>query len=217
MQYLNPMMTSLLASALILAAGCSDSRPSSAADSQGATVTGTVPSSDDNAIARKKPYLEFTNERSVSALVSAIDHDTREITLTAEDGGTAELTVSEEVRNLDQVSKGDRVSVYLVEDLIIEVLDGEGVTAGEAMVSGVERAEEGEMPGMIANATEAVVYKVEAIDREAGTYTLSDVNGYQQTFTAQDPSYLEQAEVGDVVMVSLTRAVAAEVEKLSGE
>lgn len=208
MHTLNPMMIGLLTGVLTLTVGCSTSQTSSATEPQSAPVP---------AVTQDKPYLEFTNEREVVAVVSAIDHETREVTLTGEGGETAEFIVSEEVRNLDQVSTGDRVYFYLEEDLVIEVLDGEGVSAGEAMGAAAARAEEGDMPGMAAGTTESVVYKVEAIDRQAGTYALSDAEGNQQTFTAQDPRYLDAAEVGDVVMVSLTRALVVNVEKLSDE
>mgnify|MGYP001627814742 CR=1 FL=1 len=208
MHTFKPMMIGLLTGVMTFAAGCSTNQATSDIDPQSAP---------ESAVAQEKPYLEFINEREVVAVVSAIDHETREVTLTGETGETAEFIVSDEVRNLDQVSQGDRVYLYLVEDLVIEVFDGEGVSPGEAMVATASRAEQGDMPGMTAGTSESVVYKVEAIDRQAGTYTLSDADGNQETFIAQDPRYLDQAEVGDVVMVSLTRALVVDVEKLSDE
>ena len=85
---LNPVMIGLLTGVLTLTVGCSTSQTSSATEPQSAPVP---------AVTQDKPYLEFTNEREVVAVVSAIDHETREVTLTGEGGETAEFIVSEEV------------------------------------------------------------------------------------------------------------------------
>lgn len=217
MKQRKPLVIGLLAGTLLLASGCSGNKAPASSEPSKATAAEPTQASKSTTVTDTKPYLEIVNERTVVAIVSAIDHETRKVTLAGEEGETVEFTVSEEVRNLDQVSAGDRVSIQVVEDLVVEVMDGEGVSASEAVVAGAERAEEGDMPGMVASATQASVYKVEAIDLEAGTYTLSDANGNQQTFTARNPRYLEQSEVGDVVLVSLTSMVVAQVEKLPAE
>lgn len=223
MQQFHPLMIGLLAGALALASGCSDDKtPASntaqqAPASQAAETPAAPAPMSGTAAEDAKPFMEITRERTLVALVSAINHETREVSLTNDAGETFALTVSEEVRNLDQVAVGDRVSMHAIEDLTIEVVDGEGIAAGEALATSAERAAEGEMPGLIASATLASVYKVEAIDLDAGTYTLSDAEGNQQTFTARNPTYLEQSEVGDVVVVTRTNTVVAKVDKVPAE
>jgi len=86
----------------------------------------------------------------VSALVEAIDHETRVVTLRKSNGEAITFTASEDVRNLAQVSVGDHLTAEYVETVSIEVMAADGLEADAAEVSALARAAEGDMPGFAA-------------------------------------------------------------------
>ena len=59
------------------------------------------------------------------AVVEAIDHETRVVTVRGPGGNTITFTASDEVRNLDQVAAGDLIDAEYVESLDVEVLPAE--------------------------------------------------------------------------------------------
>ena len=66
------------------------------------------------------PKCGTTWTQTMVATVDAIDHETREVTLSGE-GGTVTFTASDDVRNLAQVEAGDRVIAEVSEEISIEV------------------------------------------------------------------------------------------------
>ena len=60
--------------------------------------------------------------------------------------------------------------------------------------------------------TEVVVYTVVDIDLEANTFKLEAGDGTVEEFSARDPDNLRRAEVGDLVVTTVTEAVAISVE-----
>jgi Cu/Ag efflux protein CusF len=117
-----------------------------------------------------KPSFSASQSMTVSAVVTAIDHDTRVVTVRKPDGEELTFTASEEVRNLPQVQVGDVLVAEYVESVSIEVMadDGLGTDAAEAVAMG--RAEEGAMPGFAAMDSQIVIAKVEEINLELNTF-----------------------------------------------
>ncbi|RKZ80148.1 MAG: hypothetical protein DRQ35_02870, partial [Gammaproteobacteria bacterium] len=56
-----------------------------------------------------KPSISASQSITVTAVVEAINHETREVTLRRKDDTTVSFVASEEARNLDQVTVGDIV------------------------------------------------------------------------------------------------------------
>jgi len=164
-----------------------------------------------------KPFMAASQETTIVATVSALNQETREVTLKDDEGNEHSFIASEEVRNLPQVSVGDLVTITYLQNITIEVVEGEGLQAAEGAVADAVRAEEGAMPGMAASETKVAIYKVEDINIEANTFKLSDVNGTVQEYHARNPENLKRSKVGDAVIVTTTQAVAAEVTKMPTE
>ncbi|WP_020208212.1 hypothetical protein [Gilvimarinus chinensis] len=160
--------------------------------------------------ASDKPFIALTETDMVTAVVTAINHDTREVTLVGENGEIT-FVASEEVQNLDQVQAGDEIVAEYMKQLTLEVMDGKGLEAGEGLVEIAERAEQGQLPGMLAGATEVRVFMVEAIDLEENTFKLRNVDGEVRQFTARNPENLKLADVGDALVATMTTMVAVEV------
>ena len=164
-----------------------------------------------------KPSISTSHTVQLSAVVEAIDMETRQVTLRGPEGNSRTLTVREDARNLDQVDVGDTVNVEYVQNLTIEVFANDGMEPGTGQLSAVQRAKEGEMPGMAVMDTSIVTATVEAIDIEANTFKLKWPDGEIKEYVARDPENLKKADVGDLVVVSYTEALAVVVEKTASE
>jgi PBP1b-binding outer membrane lipoprotein LpoB len=161
-----------------------------------------------------KPSFSASRSMTATAKVEAINHATREITVVQEDGNKLSFIVSEEARNLDQVQLGDLVITSYVENMTAEVISVENAEAGAGVITGLARAEEGEMPGAIKSKTVVVTAIVEEINIEANTFKLKGPEGNVEEFTARNPENLKKAAVGDLVVITHTKAIALTVEKV---
>jgi pimeloyl-CoA synthetase len=162
--------------------------------------------------ATEKPSFSASQSQMVTARVEAINHETREVTVLRADGETISFTASDEARNLDQVAVDDIIVAQYVSSISIEVIANDGMQAGALGLTTLERTEKGEMPGIAAVDTEVVVYTVVDINLEANTFKLEAGDGTVEEFSARDPDNLRRAEVGDLVVTTVTEAVAISVE-----
>ena len=112
---------------------------------------------------------------------------------------------------------GDTVMVEYEQSMSIEVFanDGSEPGAGEMVVAG--RSDEGDMPALTAIDALVVSAVVEEINIEANTFKLRGPSGEIKEYEARDPENLKKAEVGDIVVVTFTDAIALSVQKTSGE
>ncbi|NHA15617.1 hypothetical protein [Thioalkalivibrio sp. XN279] len=157
--------------------------------------------------------LSATQVDTITAVVEAIDYDTREVTLVDDMGDVVTLTAGEGVRNLNQVSVGDVLIAEHVENITVEVFKGDGRGAEQAEMFSAARAEEGEMPGGVAIESVVVVAVVKAINLDDNTFVLEGPDGSLQEYQAMNPDNLRRAEVGDIVAITMTESLAIAVEK----
>lgn len=160
-----------------------------------------------------KPAIMSARTIKVVAMVEAIDHKSREVTLKKENGELVSFTADEEVRNLDQVSVGDTVSTEYQQQLSVEVLAADDAVPAYAEIEAMERAKEGEMPGVATVEVQIEVSTVTAIDLENNRFTLQTADGMLNEYEAASSENLKRAAVGDVVVVTYTQMMAIKVEK----
>lgn len=160
----------------------------------------------------ERPFFYASTTREVSAEVTAIDHDARIVTLRNDAGEMHTFNVPTEARNLAQVEVGDMVYAEYDSVYSVEVMANDGQEATAARADAVARAEEGEMPGMAAMETTVVTATVEDINLEANTFKLKGPEGNVTEYTARNPDNLRRAQVGDLVVMTVTEAVAITVE-----
>jgi Cu/Ag efflux protein CusF len=146
---------------------------------------------------------------TVTATVRKIDLKKRRVTLEGPDGKTVTVKVPEAARNLAQVKVGDEVVVAFYESIAYEVKKPGEASPGVAVAEEAGRSEPGEKPGGFA--AEAVTVTITAIDRANSTVTLELPDGETDTVKVRDPSRLEGVEVGDLVELTYTEAVAISV------
>jgi len=161
----------------------------------------------------EKFSISATQSITAHSTVEAINLETRRINLRNEDGTLTSTIVSEDAHNLDQVKIGDVVVVEYIENLSIDVVSVENAEALVAEASVVARAEKGEAPGMAKIDTIVATAIVEEINLEANTFKLKDAEGDINEYEARKPENLRKAAVGDMVIITLTRAVAITVEQ----
>jgi len=164
-----------------------------------------------------KPSFSASQSMVVSALVEAIDHETRVVTLRKANGEAVTFTADDNVRNLAQVSVGDHLTAEYVETVSIKVMAADGLEADAAEVSAMARAEEGEMPGYAAMDAMVVTATVEEINIEMNTFKLKGPDGVISEYTARNPENLKRSAVGDLVVMTVTSAVAIVVEEKPAE
>lgn len=170
---------------------------------------------DGHAMHDEVPRPSFSTSESVlvTAVVEAINYESREVTLRRGDGEVISFTASEQAKNLSEVVVGDTLVAEHVVTFSVEVLPNEEkLEPAAAEIAATARTEEGEMPGgMILGAT-VVTATVEAIDLESNTFKLLFADGVIQEFVARNPSNLERSNVGDLVVMTTTESVGVIVE-----
>ena len=164
-----------------------------------------------------KPSFSASQSMVVSALVEAVDQETRVVTLRKSNGEAITFTAGDDVRNLAQVSVGDQLTAEYVETISIMVMAADGLEAEAAEVAAMARAEEGDMPGFAAMDAVVITATVEEINLEANTFKLKGPDGAINEYTARNPQNLERSAVGDLVVMTVTSAVAIVVEEKPAE
>ena len=180
------------------------------------TVTSVVWAADEDSIV-EKPSFSASQTMTVSAVVEAIDHETRVVTVRKPDGEAITFTASDEARNLDQVKVGDALIAAYKETVSIAVMANERIEADDATASAMARSDEGEMPGLAAMEASVTTATVEEINLELNTFKLKWPNGAVNEYAARNPENLKRAAVGDLVVISVTEAIALTVERQAVE
>jgi Cu/Ag efflux protein CusF len=175
------------------------------------TVTPLLAQQPEGAATRNLPGVEIGASATAVATVEAIDLKTREVTLRREDGEVVTFIAGEEVRNLAQVERGDRVTVEYDVGLVMALgPPGTGVAARADAIE-VGRAELGARPAGVVRKTTAATGTVTEVDSKARTLTL---RGALQTVTlpVADDIDLSEVEVGDQVDAIYQETLAVRVE-----
>ena len=168
---------------------------------------------DDHADEMERPSMFASQTSVVTAVVTAIDHESRFVTVQKENGESFSFTASEEARNLGQVQVGDILMAEYEETLSIEVLPNEGMEPSVAAADAVARTEEGEMPGAAIMEATVITATVEDINIEANTFKLRYADDSVVEYSARNPENLKRSKVGDLVVITATQAVAIVVEE----
>ncbi len=148
----------------------------------------------------------------ITAVVEAIDHETREVTLRGPEGNAVTFTASEEARNLGQVKVGDIVHAEVIQSMQIDVFANDGMEPAAIEIAALGRTAKGDMPGAVAIDTQIITATVEEINIEANTFKLKGPDGSVNEFVARNPENLKKASVGDLVVITYTEAMALSVE-----
>jgi uncharacterized surface protein with fasciclin (FAS1) repeats len=153
------------------------------------------------------------------ATVEAIDPARRLVTLRDEGADTMTVRVSEDVRNLEQVKVGDRVTVRYLEAVAVGIKPpGRLPVAPAEVTTATARAPVGDMPAgaVVENVTATV--RVERVDPATGTVWFRGPSGVLRARTIEDPEvrrFVGTLKPGDEVDVSYTQGLVVSVEPVA--
>ncbi len=99
---------------------------------------------------QKKPGNIEVIEITLEAVVEAVDHDARKVTLKDANGETVTIDVKQEVENLPQVEVGDVVEVKYIESVAIQVFAADQAETGTDTIAAGKSAKPGEKPAAVA-------------------------------------------------------------------
>jgi Cu/Ag efflux protein CusF len=159
-----------------------------------------------------KPSGRMEEATQARATVTAVDPSTRTVSLKEASGEELDVVVTDAVKNLDQIKPGDEVVVTYTEALAWQVKPAaQGAPGASANVSGTT-AKPGEKPSASGTRAVTVTATITAIDPKNGTVTITGPTGRTQTVKARDPNNLKQVQVGDLVDITYSEAVALAVK-----
>jgi Cu/Ag efflux protein CusF len=164
----------------------------------------------------EKPSISATQKVMLTTVVKAVDLETRTVTLKGPDGNL-KIIKAEKTPNLEQVQIGDQVNVEYAQHMSIEVFANDGTEPGQGMMSASAVNTPDQAPGGMEMVTTVTTATVEEINIESNTFKLKMPGGEVQEFTARDPENLKKAEVGDLVVTTLTEAVAIYLVEVPAE
>ena len=180
-----------------------------------AAITTQIPAQekDDDAKKSDESNVVVAETNVVKATVEDIDHAKREVTLKDSKGDKHKMKVSEEVKNLDQVKKGDEVSIGYYQSVAIGV-HKPGDAPPPAQAQAVIVAEKGQKPGGLAVQTTQKSATVEDIDYSTREVKLKGSDGNIVKVKAGDKvKRLEDVKKGDRIVATYTEALAVSVAK----
>lgn len=149
----------------------------------------------------------------VQAIVAAVDKKNRVVSLRNSDGKVFDVKVGDEVKNFDQIKKGDEVVASYYESLALVLKKPGEATPGAESRDVLDRAEPGRKPGVVAATETKITATVVGLDKKKGTVTLKGPEGKVVTITAREKRRLAPVKVGDLIEATYTEAMAISVDK----
>lgn len=171
----------------------------------------------DEAPKSEKPSLSSTQTIQLIAVVEAIDREARTVTLKGPQGNTQTINARPDSNNIDRIKVGDKVDVEYVQQMTIEVFANDGMEPGSGVIAASGVNKEGENPAGMEVLTSVTTAVVEDINIEANTFKLRWPNGDILQYEAQDPENLKKSEVGDLVVMTFTEAIAMALSEVPAE
>jgi hypothetical protein len=160
------------------------------------------------------PGLIVAETNLVRATIESIDLAKRKLTLKDAEGDLHTMKVSDEVRNLDQVKKGDEVVAGYYRSTAISVNKPGEPRALPAAGQAVIRSEKGEKPGGLIVQTAQKTATVEDIDYTTREVKLKGSDGNTIKIKVGDRvKRLEDVKKGDRIVATYTEALAVSVAK----
>ncbi|MEB8285405.1 hypothetical protein OKT24_06400 [Aeromonas veronii] len=148
----------------------------------------------------------LAQELTASATVTAIDLETRQVSLKNAEGETFNIVAGEQVANLPNVKVGDKVMLKYLQILDVELLKGTaGIRKRIVEVDG-ERAGADEKPGGGVGMKVTIYADVIGLDKQQQTVT---VRGVDETLTIKinNPEQFNLIAEGDQLKAVQTKAI----------
>ena len=151
---------------------------------------------------------------TATGTIDAIDYTNREVTLKDREGHTETIAVGPEVKRLAEAKVGDRVTVnyYLGFNAELRKPTPEEEANPIMAVEAAGRAGQDAPPAAGGVRRLKVVATIEGLDRPTQTVTVRGPLGRYFRARVADPSRLEQARIGETIVVTFTEAAAVSLK-----
>lgn len=153
----------------------------------------------------------------VSGKVTAIDHKQRSVAIETDDGRALRMRVGNDVRNFDNVKKGDQVTIAYSEAMALALAKGSGSKEHIGEIrrkvesDAAAQAPAGGKPGVGALQRTTLVANVFDIDRDNNILTLRGTDGVPVDLKVSKDA-LSQVSKDDQLIVSYVEAAVVSIE-----
>jgi hypothetical protein len=151
----------------------------------------------------------------VEAVVVAVDHESRELSLQMPQGSTVTMTAGPQLQRLDEISVGDIVVATYLQSLAADVREPTAEESAEPWVE-LDAAAIASLdmdPGVAGLRVIRAVCTIEGMNRVARTVMIEDPRGKYHLIGDVDPARLEGITLGTKVIMVYSEAVALTLEK----
>jgi hypothetical protein len=179
-----------------------------------AVASGISGCSTDSQTRQGQPLLAKATVVSTQATIVRVNYETRVVTLEVPNkpgDNFFDVSVSDDVKNLDQIRFGDQVTVKYIEAVFVDLFQPGKVEPGTGVATVKGTAERGQRPAGVAAKKVSVVAVIEAIDKQDELVTLRGPEGIVKTVKVSNPAILDRLKVGDKIKTTLVRALAVSV------
>ena len=196
--------TSLLTLATLLLVACSSSP----------TLEGPLSSTaqHSNIQLQGVPGSVRTQVKTTTATISAIDYQSRQVTLKDAQGHRQTLQANPNVQHFERVKVGDRVHAEVAEETAV-YLRSRGVAADDGIIQRLLQQARSDQPGLALHSSEQVTAQVTAVDLSQHSATLRYPDGSSRTVLVRPDVALDEHAVGSQVVIRVSTAMLVRVEK----
>jgi hypothetical protein len=152
---------------------------------------------------------------SLEAEVTAIDYETRAVSLRGPQGNIVTITAGENVERLQEIAIGDTITTTYIASLEGELREPteEELANPWAEIDGAAKASENAEAGAIVGRIIRAVCVIEGMNRLLGTVTVKDPRGNYHVIGDVEPEKMEGVLLGATVVLVYTEAIAITLEK----
>lgn len=162
------------------------------------------------------PLAAEAEEVDLMATVVSVDVPSRTVVLQNDEGKQAKVRVGDGVQRLDEIKPGDKIKLRYFESVAIDLRRNSKAKPSAVAEQVTERAPASQLPAGLVARQVTVTTEVTAIDLKKNTVTLKGPNGGLHTVAAKKPetqAALKKLKKGDLIDITYTEAMAAEVTK----
>jgi hypothetical protein len=163
----------------------------------------------------QKPAGRLEDGAESRATVMAVDLPTRLVTLKDEQGQELVVVVPDGVKDLHQVKAGDEVIVSYTAALAWQVKRAGDGAPGVSEKASFTTVKPGDRPGATIGRSVTLTATISAIDLPHDSVTLTDPEGRARTIKVREPADLRRVQVGDLVDITYSEAVAIAVRPIA--
>jgi hypothetical protein len=165
--------------------------------------------------ATQKPSGRVEDSTQSRATVTDVDLPERMVALKDDQGHELVVEVPDQVKNLDQVKAGDEVVVSYTTAVAWQVRRAGDAAPGVSEQATFSTEKAGEKPAGTLGRSVTMTTTITAIDLSRDTVTLTGPEGRSRTIKVREPADLRKVEVGDLVDITYSEAVAIAVRTVA--